>query len=169
MDLLQKKRNSKIKITDIAIEKVPYIEYQGLTEEQNKIMQQLAKDVLFISKENNDCNEVAITCDIEGEEPLNTYGISYGNEYSVDVLADTVSNYLIASKRGLAVVLLHNHPSSKTFSLDDIDFFIRYYTIKILVVISNQGKVHFMQRKEEYYIASRKFLKNCVDVGIYYK
>ena len=41
-----KKRNKKIKITDIAIEKVPYVCYRGFTEEQNKVMHSLAKLVL---------------------------------------------------------------------------------------------------------------------------
>ena len=37
-----KKRNNKVKITNIAISKVPYIEYKNMTEEQNLIMQKLA-------------------------------------------------------------------------------------------------------------------------------
>ena len=30
-----KKRNAKVWITEVAIEKVPFIEYKGLTEKQN--------------------------------------------------------------------------------------------------------------------------------------
>ena len=35
-----KRRNRKVYITDIAIDKVPYIKYDGFTEERNKIMQE---------------------------------------------------------------------------------------------------------------------------------
>jgi hypothetical protein len=55
-----KKRNRKIYITDVAIDKIPYIEYQGFSVEKNKIMQELAKDVLLLSKEENESNEVPI-------------------------------------------------------------------------------------------------------------
>lgn len=46
-----KRRDKKIYITDIAIDKVPYIKYDGFTDERNQIMQELAKDVLVLSKE----------------------------------------------------------------------------------------------------------------------
>ena len=43
-----KRRDKKIYITDIAIDKVPYIKYDGFTDERNQIMQELAKDVLVL-------------------------------------------------------------------------------------------------------------------------
>lgn len=43
-----KRRDRKIYITDVAIDKVPFIQYDGFTDEQNKIMQELAKDVLLL-------------------------------------------------------------------------------------------------------------------------
>lgn len=46
-----KRRDKKVYITDIAINKVPLIRYYEFTDEQNKIMQELAKDVLLLSKE----------------------------------------------------------------------------------------------------------------------
>ncbi|MCM1385645.1 MAG: hypothetical protein NC243_14040, partial [Lachnoclostridium sp.] len=60
-----KKRDKKVYITDIAIEKVPYVEYRGMDEEQNKNMQSLARLVLTLAKNENDSNEVAITWDME--------------------------------------------------------------------------------------------------------
>lgn len=50
---MAKKRNKKVYITDIAIDKVPLIEYYGFTDEQNQIMQELAKNVLVISNPNS--------------------------------------------------------------------------------------------------------------------
>lgn len=188
-----KKRDKKVMITDIAIEKVPYIEYKGLTEEQNKIMQQLAKEVLSLSSRENDSNEVAITCDLEAENPLEEYGITFGGEYDVDVCSDTRSFHLLHSGKNTAVVLIHNHPSTKTFSLVDLQFLLIYTRVKMLVVVSNQGTVHYIQKDKKFdreaavslirecideyniessikerYKASLAFLVRCSEVGLFY-
>ncbi len=58
-----KKRNKKVSITDIAINKVSYIYYKDFTEEQNDIMYELAKDVLILSQQYNNSNKVlSIIC-----------------------------------------------------------------------------------------------------------
>lgn len=66
--------------------------------------------------------KVAITCDLALSDPLENYGICLGDEHSVDVCSDTQSNHLIVSAKMCTVVILHNHPSLQTFSLDDIRF-----------------------------------------------
>lgn len=74
-----KKCARKTAITDIAIKKVRYIKYKDLTDEQNAIMQRLAKEVLFLSQTCNNSNEVAITCDLGSLNPLECYGICLGD------------------------------------------------------------------------------------------
>ena len=66
-----KRRDRKVDITDIAIEKVPFIEYKGFTEKQNRIIHELSQEVLRLSQKNNDCNEVAITCALDYREKDN--------------------------------------------------------------------------------------------------
>ena len=183
-----------IYITDVAIDKVPLVKYDGFTDGQNIIMQELAKDVLLLSKEKNNSNEVAITCDLESDNPFSTFGVSLGTEHEVDILADTLSNHIIVSKRSVAVVVLHNHPSTQTFSLQDIHFFILHPMIKVIVVVSNQGTVHYLKRDMEYdykkafrlfrecmdglnksssatelYLASLTFLAKCSEVNLFYR
>lgn len=58
---MAKKRNHKIPITDKAIEKVPFIKYREIPTEEYEIIHNLAKQVLQLSKDKNDSNEVAIT------------------------------------------------------------------------------------------------------------
>ena len=61
-DLQQAKvRGKKYSITEMAIKKVPFIKYKGLTEEQNKNMQSLARLVLTLAKNENDSNVVAMS------------------------------------------------------------------------------------------------------------
>ena len=50
------KRDHKIEITDIAIEKVPYVKYKEIPDMYYNILQELAKMVLVYSRDNNDCN-----------------------------------------------------------------------------------------------------------------
>lgn len=189
-----KKRDSKVYITDIAIEKVPYIEYRGYDAEKCQIMQELARNVLLLSKEENDSNEVAITCDMGASHPLDKFGIVLGSEHEVDILADTLSNHIIVSQESVAVVVMHNHPSTQTFSLQDIQFFLQYNMIEVMVVVSNQGTIHYIMRENGYdykeafrlfkeciagltpnspvieqYLSALTFLAKCSEVGLFYR
>ena len=191
---MAKKRSKKVYITDIAIDKVPLIEYYGFTNEQNQIMQELAKNVLVISKESNDSNEVALTCDLGKPDPLHNFGVALGTEHDVDVLSDTLSNHMIVSSSSVAVVLLHNHPSTQTFSLEDVQFFIQHPMLEVIVVVSNQGTVHYLKRDKDFdydkvvvlfreciqgltrkspssevYMATLTFLAKCSEAGLYYR
>lgn len=68
--LSAKKRKKKVFITDIAIEKVPLIQYRGLSDMENYVLYQLAKLVLLTSQTENNSNEVAITCTLDADNPL---------------------------------------------------------------------------------------------------
>lgn len=191
---MAKKRDKKVYITDIAISKVPLVQYKGFTDNQNRVMQRLAQEVLTVSKEENDSNEVAITCDLGADNPLEVYGISFGTEHEVDVRADTLSNHILVSQKSVVVVVLHNHPSTQTFSIQDIRFFLEFPVLEVMVVVSNQGAVHYLRREESYdlkkavalfnecvedlgkdsplteiYLASLSFLAKSSEVGIYYR
>ena len=54
-----KKRDHKILITEIAIEKVPYIEIPTFTPEQNQKLQQVNREILHASMIYNNSNEIA--------------------------------------------------------------------------------------------------------------
>lgn len=191
---MAKKRDKKVYITDIVIDKVPLIEYYGFTDEQNQIMQELARNVLVISKERNDSNEVALTCDLGKPDPLHNFGVALGTEHDVDVLSDTLSNHMIVSSESVVVVLLHNHPSTQTFSLEDVQFFIQHPMLTVIVVVSNQGTVHYLKRDKDFdygkvvvlfkeciqglkrsspssevYMATLTFLAKCSEAGLYYR
>lgn len=104
---MAKRRDKKVYITDIAIDKVPFIQYKGFTDNQNRIMRELAQEVLTVSKDENDSNEVAITCDLGVDNPLEVYGVSFGTEHEVDVRADTLSNHILVSQKSVAVALFN--------------------------------------------------------------
>lgn len=161
--LSAKKRDKKVFITDIAIEKVPLIQYRGLNDMENGALYQLAKLVLLTSQTENNSNEVAITCTLDGDNPLEGIGISFGSEHEIDICADTASNHLILSAQRCAVVVLHNHPSTQTLSVEDIRFFLHYESVRIMVVVTNQGTIHYLCKDKEYnYRASVELYKECI-------
>lgn len=188
-----KKRNRKVLITDIAIEKVPLIQYKGLNDTENNALYQLAKLVLLTAQTENDSNEVAITCTLDKDNPLDEFGISFGGEHEVNVCADTASNHLIMSAQRCAIVVLHNHPSTQTLSVEDIRFFLHFESIRIMTVVTNQGTIHYLckdngydcqasiqlyneciagltskSKRQEYYMAGLTFLTRCSEVGLFY-
>lgn len=58
------KRDKKVAISDIAISKVPFIEYKGISADHYETLHYLSKAVLQIAKDENDSNEIAIVYEI---------------------------------------------------------------------------------------------------------
>ena len=151
---MAKKRDHKIIITDEAIEKVPLIKYKEIPETEYLMLRELAKEVLIVSKNDNDSNEVALTYSLdyrnliaEGKEFI---GIALGDEHSVDPCMNTVSHHLITASFECIVIVLHNHPSLSKFSLEDVKFFLSNGTVKMMVVVTNLGSISYLVKKDSY-------------------
>lgn len=151
---MAKKRDHKVMITDEAIEKVPFVKYKEIPESEYLMLQELAKEVLTVSKNDNDSNEVALTYSLdyrnliaEGKEFM---GIALGDEHSVDPCMNTVAYHLIMASFECVVIVLHNHPSLSKFSLEDIKFFLSNGTVKMMVIVTNLGNISYLVKKENY-------------------
>lgn len=194
---MAKKRDHKIMITDEAIRKVPRIKYKNIPENEYDIIQELAKNVLLISKNENNSNEVAITyemnsmkCIQNGEDYI---GVALGSEHEVDPISSTISYHLVVSAKECIIIVLHNHPSLSNFSLSDVQFFLRYESIRMMVLVTNLGNISYLVKGEKYVYekavelfneavyssneardlkglqkAADYFLKNCYIAGIVY-
>lgn len=151
---MAKKRNRKIFITDEAIAKVPKISYKEIPEKHYDVIQELAKQVLIASRDKNNCNEVAVTYSLDSEKLVEQgkqyVSISYGDEHSVDPCSDTESNHLIVSTVKCIVIVLHNHPSLSKISLQDVQFLLQYHSIKMIVAITNLGKISYLVKTDQY-------------------
>lgn len=151
---MAKKRDHKIMITDEAINKIPRIKYKDIPEYEYDNLWDLAKNVLKISKEENDSNEVAITYSLDSakliEQGERYIGIALGSEHDVDPLSDTTAYHLISSTEECVVIVLHNHPSLSDFSLTDVQFLLRYDNVKMMVVVANLGSISYLVKNKKY-------------------
>lgn len=67
---MAKKRDYKIMITDAAINKVPRVQYKEIPETEYDNLRELARQVLQISKDENDSNEVVAAGKVLEEQGL---------------------------------------------------------------------------------------------------
>lgn len=151
---MAKKRDHKILITDEAIKKFPLVKYKEIPQSEYIMLRELAREVLTVSKNDNDSNEVALTYSLDyrnliadGREFI---GVALGDEHSVDPCMNTVSYHLLTASFECVVIVLHNHPSLSKFSLEDIKFFLSNSTIKMMVVITNLGSISYLVKKDKY-------------------
>ena len=150
---MAKKRNHKIMITDEAIRKVPRIKYKNIPENEYDTIQELARNVLLISKNENDSNEVAITYEMNSLKCIRNgeayIGVALGNEHEVDPIDSTTSYHLVSSAKECVVIVLHNHPSLSDFSLSDVRFLLKHESIK-MVVVTNLGSISYLVKGKRY-------------------
>ncbi len=151
---MAKKRDHKIMITDEAINKIPRIQYRDIPESEYDNLWDLAKNVLKISKEENDSNEVAITYSLSSAKLIKLgekyIGVALGTEHDVDPLSNTTAYHLISSTKECVVIVLHNHPSLSDFSLSDIQFLLKYETVKMMIVVTNLGSISYLVKSKNY-------------------
>lgn len=153
-ELKANKRDHKVEITDIAISKVPRVHYKDIPEEHYSVLQELAKMVLILARDNNDCNETAITYSLDSPElildGLNCLSVSYGDEHSVEPLQDTLSNHLVMTAEGCVIIILHNHPSLSKISLQDVSYLFRFASVKMIVAVTNLGSINYIVKTAAY-------------------
>lgn len=141
-----KKRDHKIFITDIAIDKVGIVEVDGFSEEQKILLQEAHQSVLKTAMQKNDSNEV-----------LGIYTVNFAESVQVLGTKDRVNPgenprafALVNNSRERELLYIHNHPNTTNFSLADIMTFISYGQIKIMSVVTNQGEIYLLNKTQKY-------------------
>ena len=141
-----KKRDHKIYITDAAIDKVKKVKLSDFSDIQSENMQLKHKELLKISKNKNDSNEVLLINDLSFKNEVSILG----SEFNVSPGKNPFAVSVIINAERQSLVYLHNHPSTNIFSIGDIDTFICEGAIKIMSVVTNQGRVYVMNKSAEY-------------------
>ena len=141
-DLEQRKLFDKLyKITDQAIDKaVSFQDIDGLSASQNKLIRECIKRTLITAKKENDCKEVAV---VLGENL--DLGTEFGTEHGVDINSNPFIRDIIRLNE--FNVVFHNHPSTQSFSVTDLRYFLENKHIKVFGVVSNLCNVEILYRK----------------------
>lgn len=163
-NLSSNKRNKKVIITDLAIEKVPYVEYKDIDKNHYETLYILAKKVLYIAKTTNDSNEVAIVYKLSYEFDIKNIGIAFGDEHNVNPAASTNAYHILSSSEDCAVVILHNHPSTSHISLMDIGYFLDSTNVKLLIMVTNKGTLSYIVKLKKFNrLKAIKVLNKAID------
>ena len=103
---------------------------------------------MSISKNENNSNEVAITYGMDSVERIQKgeeyIGVALGSEHGGDPISNTTAYHLVSSAEECIVIVLHNHPSLSDFSLSDVQFLLRYASVKMMVVVTNLGNISYL-------------------------
>lgn len=143
----QRNVGKKIEITDQAIDKVKTVPMDGVTDEVSKEVCKAHKDILKHSRKENNNNEVACLVDIISGK---RYPLVNGSNDEVSILKDTSSFHAMVTAGIHELMLCHNHPACSYFSNRDILFFLGNESIKAMSVVTNQGKVWFINKLGKY-------------------
>lgn len=141
-----KKRDHKIYITDIAVEKVSKADIPYLTAEQNYRIFENHKELLRTSKNKNDSDEVALLFDLNSDETV----VKLGDEHEVNIFLNPNAVSLADHSDPNSLFLAHNHPSTQDFSYSDLGVFLMNDSIGGISVVSNAGDVHILFKTENY-------------------
>lgn len=148
----QKNRNRAIAVTDIAIAKVPKIQMFGFSNEQNSYIQELHKKLLHQVQILNDGHhtnrmEVGILLDIHTWD----YWIIEGEkECSVDIRESTEAFQVLTCARKNQLMMMHNHPSTGTFSGDDFKTFCNNDSIYAMTVVGNDASIYVLVKTKDF-------------------
>lgn len=141
-----KKRDHKIYITDMAIDKVSKADIPYLTEVQNDMIYKNHISILKISQTDNDSNEVASLLDLHTNESA----VKLGDEHEVNVFLSPNAVSMSDHAEDKSLFLAHNHPSTQDFSYSDLGVFLMNDSIGGISVVSNTGDVHIIFKSEKY-------------------
>lgn len=133
-----RKHDLKVNITPQAIEKVSLVNIPTLSDVENRNIQLMHKQLLEDAMKNNHSNEVSYILSKNGVSKV------YGTENSVDFAKSHETELLLKLSPERSLDVLHNHPKGSTFSVEDIDFFVRTNSVRSLTIVTNQGKVMYL-------------------------
>lgn len=159
MDLFNNKRDHKVQITAQAIEKIKNLNIPSLSAYDNELIKNMSRLVLKVAATENNHNEVAITFKLfQNPEDVLEYGIALGSEHHVNPESDSLSSNIInmAESDGFTiesncvVVLTHNHPSLSDISLDDVGYFLTKSKLRMLIAVTNLGKIFYVMKTNSY-------------------
>lgn len=141
-----KKRDHKIYITDIAINKISKSNVSVLSKIQNDKIDKFHRALLKISKNDNNSNEVAYLFDLQTDTDV----YQLGSEHKVNILLNPIAYSMMKNAKDNSLFLAHNHPSTQDFSYSDLGVLLLNDSLAGISVVSNTGDVHILFKSDNY-------------------
>ena len=157
--IIGERNNATItEITDSAVDKVPYVELFGYTDEQCVFIQQQHIELLKYARDTNNCKEVSFV--FNGE--LNNRKEFKGSDDKI-----AFGNVLY----GKDLFVMHNHPRNNSFSDSDIVFLLGTDNLKTLSIVKNNGSVEVLTKttlfnKDDLILDFKRQYKKYVKTGL---
>lgn len=123
------------------IDNLPKIEMAGLSDDENRYVNQWIKYTLQYAKDYNDSNEVGVMLD---KSDWDKYDTVLGQEKSVTYNTEKMIEWLDVGNDNL--IIIHNHPSDMIFSDRDINNFCKSQAVNTMIVVGNKGIVYVLQK-----------------------
>ncbi len=127
------------KITDEAIEKTKTHQIDGYTQEQCKYIAEQHKELLRYARDNNDNKEVAFVF----RQGLKEKEILLGTDIEIP-FPPNIQNM------GKSLFVMHNHPRNSSYSIYDINEFVKNNSIKTLSIAKNNGEIEILTKTKKY-------------------
>ncbi|NRU41631.1 minor capsid protein [Clostridium beijerinckii] len=142
--ILKESSKDKItKITEESINKVQKISINGLTKEQNDIIYNEHKELLRYAMNNNDSKEVSYVF----SKGLYSKAAELGQKDMLEFKSSESINILSSSHD---IFVMHNHPTNKSFSMSDLQFFITNENVKYISAAKNNGELEVLIKNDGY-------------------
>ena len=141
-----KKRDKKIYITDIAVDKITKANVKYLSKEQNRKIDMINKELLYVSKNSNNSNEVAFLFGLSTSDKV----FRMGTEHVVNIFENPIAYSLAKNSSNQSLFLAHNHPSTQSLSYADIGVFMSVDSLAGMSVVSNTGDVHILFKTHDF-------------------
>ena len=134
--------NKKVLIKESTINNLKLIKIEDLSDEENKLILEAHRRILRTSKELNDSNEVAVVVNITNKLILDPIiGKEDETVFSDDLIDNEFCEY----------ALCHNHSKGGDFSFEDINTFLGYSNIKLMTIVTNNGRIMYLYKGKKIY------------------
>ena len=124
-------------ITNERIDKIPFVKFDTLSNEDSKKIQQAGKELLTYMKDDTLGREGLITFDLSMKEIDRHKG-------DAKKLSVSIPRY------DEDCIVIHNHPSGLIFSPQDLETFSFNDEIRILGAIGNNGSVYYIEKTDDF-------------------
>lgn len=130
--------------------------------EMNKLLYEHHKNLLRLSMNKNNSNEVGLFWDLKKveEKPLQLLGEVNGLMMSK---SKDVSELVKNPHSYRTVVIMHNHPRNGMFSTKDIDSFCDYNSIYLMTAVCNDGTIYMIRKDANF---NRHLLRKYYNEGV---